>query len=216
MGVKKGYFRTRAVLLLLFMAVLFWGCSSGETQPEIQEENKGFDTEEEAVLSYLAGLRDNDFGRMEDTFLDKSRAADIASQYAYLCGVDRIPELASEGYVRLSESGAAKKFTRQLTGLIEETDFAGMEFLGFILPEFFTYTYSTDEYQDNLQRIAEENGGSKLRNQVAAGIYCEGNDRYSQPAAAREEYYHVQTGRIRRIRYAAGSGGGLSGRTENL
>ena len=76
MGVKKGYFRTRAVLLLLFMAVLFWGCSSGETQPEIQEENKGFDTEEEAVLSYLAGLRDNDFGRMEDTFLDKSRAAE--------------------------------------------------------------------------------------------------------------------------------------------
>lgn len=168
---KRRYFRIISVLLLLFMTAVLWGCSSREkesSKAKDRKENKGFDTEEEAVLSYLAGLRDNDFGRMEDTFLDKSRAVDIAGQYAYLCGFDLIPELASEGYVRLSESGDVKKFTRQLTGLIEETDFADMEFLGFILPEFFTYTYSTDEYQDNLQRIAEENGGSKLCNQVAA------------------------------------------------
>lgn len=129
---------------------------------------EGFATEEEAVLSYLAGLRDNDFGRMEDAFLDKSKAADISSQYVYLCGIDLIPELDSDGYVRLSESGDVEKFSEQLNGMIEATDFQDMEFLGFVPPYYFSDSYSTDVYQDNLKRIAKENGGSELCHQVAA------------------------------------------------
>lgn len=139
-----------------------------ETVNDQNGEGEGFDTKEEAVLSYLAGLRDNDFGRMEDAFLDKSRAVDIASQYVYLCGFDLIPELASEGYVRLNESGDAKKFSKQLADMIEATDFAGMEFLGFVPPFCLTNSYDTDEYQEHLQEAAEENGGSELCNQVAA------------------------------------------------
>lgn len=132
------------------------------------EWEKGFATEEEPVLSYLAGLRDNDFGRMEDSFLDKSKAVDISSQYVYLCGIDLIPGLDSDGYVRLSESKDVEKFSEQLNGMIEATDFQSMEFLGFVPPYYFSDSYSTDVYQDNLKRIAKENGGSELYNRVAA------------------------------------------------
>lgn len=142
------------------------------TEEAAAKENvgeQGFATSEEAVLSYLAGLRDNDFGRMEDCFFDKSGAVDIAAQYAYLCGIDLIPELVSEGYVKLSEDGDAKKFVGQLTETIEGTDIAGMTFLGFVS---FDLLFANDEstgaaYQRMLDMVAGNNGGTEVQSQVA-------------------------------------------------
>lgn len=133
-----------------------------------EEKEAGFATPEEAVLSYLAGLRDNDFGRMEDSFLEKSRAVDIANQYAHLCEIDLIPELVSEGYVKLDGEGEAEKFLEQLNGKIQETDFENMEFLGFVPVAYFSDSYVTEEYQTYLKGIARDNGGSELENLAAA------------------------------------------------
>lgn len=187
MNRKMKYFQ--AVPLILLMLISLSACSGKEeTQMETdvpmqqqeqvkgeepvvvkEEKEEGFATSQEAVLAYLAGLRDNDFGRMEDSFFDQSRAVDISNQYVHLCGIDLIPEIASDGYVKLSEDGEAEKFLKEeLNGKIEETDFAGMEFLGFIPAGYFTDSYSTKEYQDYLKNNAKDNGGSELENQVAA------------------------------------------------
>lgn len=135
-----------------------------------EEKEKGFATSEDAVLSYLAGLRDNDFGRMEDSFFDKSGAVDISNQCAHLCEIDLIPEIVSDGYIQLSEDKDAEKFLEQLTEKIESTDFKGMEFLGFVsLDELFNNDDSMAEvYQNMLDMTAENNGGSELKSQVAA------------------------------------------------
>ncbi len=184
------------VAISLLLIVGFYGCSGKEetqvetnapaeqqeetqtgTQPQAdtadiekpvtgEKEEEGFATSEEAVLSYLAGLRDNDFGRMEDCFFDKSRAADIINQYVYFCGIDQIPGIESEGYIKLDEDGDAEKFTEQLTGLIEAADFGSMEFLGFIPLDEYTDDSRIETYRDNLDGMAEDNGGSELKNQA--------------------------------------------------
>lgn len=137
--------------------------TSDDEEPVMVEdsEEQGFDTPEEAVLYYLAGLRDNDFGRMESTFKDGRGAGDIVYQYAYLCDIDT-------GAVQLRESEEAEAFLSQMTKQIEGTDFGSMEFLGFIPPYILTDTYGIEEYQDSLMAIAQSNDGSELQNQVAA------------------------------------------------
>lgn len=160
---RKRKYLQKALIIFLIITGLF-GCSGKDTS----QTEAGFATAEEAVLSYLAGLRDQDFGRMEDSFFDKSRAVDISTQYAYLCGIDQMSELASEGYVKLSEEGEAERFLEELKGKIEETDLGSMEFLGFVLPGDMMDSSTTEAYQDYLKRIAQTNGFSELENQVAA------------------------------------------------
>lgn len=144
---------------------------TGENIVEEEEKERGFATSEEAVLDYLAGLRDNDFGRMEDSFFVKSGAADIVNQYVYLCEIDLIPAIASESYVKLSEDGDVEKFLEQLTGQIEAVDFESMEFLGFFpMDDIFDSADSNrmETYQKMLDITAENNGGSELKSEVAA------------------------------------------------
>ncbi len=185
MGVKKRILVTNVMLALA--AAGLWGCGAKDTEPpetqsqeqvdppddgedviDSAEEGEGFATAQEAVLSYLAALRDNDFGCMEETFIDKSKMTAVSSQYAYLCGIDLIPELASEGYVRLSESGDAEEFLEVLTEKIEGTDFKNMEFLGFVPPHYLDDRCEMDAYQESLEINARKNGGSEMQNQVAA------------------------------------------------
>ncbi len=166
-----------------------------DIEEPVKEEEEGFATSEEAVLSYLAGLRDNDFGRMEDSFLDKSRAADIINQYVYFCGFDQIPGIESEGYIKLDEDGDAEKFTEQLTGLIEAADFGSMEFLGFIPLDEYTDDSSIETYRDNLDRMAEENGGSELKNQaVVIRINDEAYFFFLDTIKADDRWYILQLG----------------------
>lgn len=142
-----------------------------EPVAEKEKKERGFETSEEAVLDYLAGLRDNDFGRMEDSFLVKGSAADIVNQYVYLCEIDLIPEVAAGSYIDLREDGDAEAFLEQLTGQIEAADFENMEFLGFFpMDDIFDSADSNRmaAYQKMLDITAENNGGSELKSEVAA------------------------------------------------
>lgn len=135
---------------------------------------KGFETPEAAVTAYLAGLKDNDFDRMADTFGEGSGTENISRQYAILCGIDLIPEVSLGNSMVLNESEDVEKFLGQLTQLMKEADFSSLEFMGFVPQEKLTETYSSDTYQKNLLIIAQNNGGSELENLVAA-IKVNGN-----------------------------------------
>jgi hypothetical protein len=80
-----------------------------------QKQNQsGFDTPEEAVKAYLAGLRDNDLEQMADTFGDESEADNISRQYTILCGIDLIPEISSDKYLIIKESQDIQKLMNKL------------------------------------------------------------------------------------------------------
>lgn len=128
---------------------------------------KGFETPEAAVMAYLAGLRDDDFVRMVDTFGEGSGAGKIPFQYSLLCGIDMIAEANSGNIVRLNDSEEVEKFLEQLTQKIEAADFGSMEFIGFVPPEELIDTYSSDEHQEKLLAIAQRNGGSELESRMA-------------------------------------------------
>ena len=179
MNRKRKYFKTMAAAL--FMMSVLLGCSAEETA-QMQEEapstentiitadstEEGFATPEEAVIAYLTGLKNNDFGCMADTFGEGNGAEDISRQYAYLCGIDLIPEMADSSVVMISGSEEAEKLLNQIVQQMEAADFSSMEFLGFVCPDDLTDTYSTDTYQENLSVIAQNYGGSDFANRVAA------------------------------------------------
>lgn len=152
----------------------------GEVNPETDSgaesegAESGFATPEEAVLDYLAGMRDNDYSRMEASFWGNGSAKDISCQYGYLCGIDLIPEIAENSTVIFSEKEDAAKLLAQITQRMKEADFGSMEFMGFVLPDDLSDTYSTDSYQGNLSAIAQNYGASELANRVAA-IAVNGN-----------------------------------------
>lgn len=127
----------------------------------------GFGTPKEAVLAYLAGLRDGDFWGMEGTFWEGEGGEDISRQYAVLCGLDLIPEIAGDGYVLFDGSKEAQEFLGKIGQQIENADFEGMEWIGFIPPEKLWDNYSSQAYQKSLSVLAENSGASKLENQVA-------------------------------------------------
>ncbi len=133
-----------------------------------QRRNEEIYEPEEAVLSYLAGLKENNFGHMLNTFGEGNGAGDIPLQYAYLCGITKMPEIAIGQFIPISGSEDAEKLLEQITLKIEETDFGGLEFLGFLSPETFTGGSLPDTYQQQLSAIAKANGGSELRNILAA------------------------------------------------
>ena len=123
MNRKRKYFKTMAAAL--FMMSVLLGCSAEETA-QMQEEapstentiitadstEEGFATPEEAVIAYLTGLKNNDFGCMADTFGEGNGAEDISRQYAYLCGIDLIPEMADSSVVMISGSEEALQFQK--------------------------------------------------------------------------------------------------------
>lgn len=195
MSRKRNYIKIAAAILLIAVGLL--GCSTKDAQPQSEQQDEqqdmaqlqadeagtestemtadnalssaeeGFATPEEAVLNYLAGLRDSDFYRMAATFGEGSAAKNIPYQYALLCGIDQIPEIADSSVVILDEREDAEKMLEELTWRIEETDFGNMEFLGFVPPEELTDTYNSEAYQNGLPLIAQNNGGSELANLVA-------------------------------------------------
>lgn len=91
---------------------------------------------------------------------------DISRQYAVLCRLDLIPEIVGDGYVLFDGSKEAQEFLGKIGQQIENADFEGMEWIGFIPPEKLWDNYSSQAYQKSLSVLAE-NSGSKLENQVA-------------------------------------------------
>ncbi len=179
MNRKRKCFKTVAAALVTISVLL--GCSAEEMTQMPEEasstENtiipadsteEGFATPEEAVIAYLTGLKNNNFGCMADTFGEGNGAEDISRQYAYLCGIDLIPEMADSSVVMISGSEEAEKLLNQIVQQMEAVDFSSMEFLGFVYPDDLTDTYSTDTYQENLSVIAQNYGGSDFANRVAA------------------------------------------------
>ncbi len=128
---------------------------------------EGFATPEDAVLTYLAALRNHDTGLMEDTFGEEPGAQDISRQFAYLCGLDQIPQLAGGGTVSLKDDQEIHRLLGELTRRVEETDLGTMEFLGFVEPELLVEMYSTEPYQKSLSDMARKFGGSRMDNRVA-------------------------------------------------
>ena len=134
---------------------------------EKPQNQSGFDTPEEAVKAYLAGLRDNDLEQMADTFWDESEADNISRQYAILCGIDLIPEISSDKYLIIKESQDIQKLMNKLEQQIKTTDFSDMELRGFIPLEKLTDIYRSDPYQKNLAALAKKNGGNQLDTRMA-------------------------------------------------
>lgn len=134
---------------------------------EKPQNQSGFDTPEEAVKAYLAGLRDNDLEQMADTFWDESEADNISRQYAILCGIDLIPEISSDKYLIIKESQDIQKFMNKLEQQIKTTDFSDMELRGFIPLEKLTDIYRSKPYQKNLAALAKKNGGNQLDTRMA-------------------------------------------------
>ena len=134
---------------------------------EKPQNQPGFDTPEEAVKAYLAGLRDNDLEQMADTFWDESEADNISRQYAILCGIDLIPEISSDKYLIIKESQDIQKFMNKLEQQIKTTDFSDMELRGFIPLEKLTDIYRSEPYQKNLAALAKKNGGNQLDTRMA-------------------------------------------------
>ena len=134
---------------------------------EKPQNQSGFDTPEEAVKAYLAGLRDNDLEQMADTFWDESEADNISRQYAILCGIDLIPEISSDKYLIIKESQDIQKFMNKLEQQIKTTDFSDMELRGFIPLEKLTDIYRSEPYQKNLAALAKKNGGNQLDTRMA-------------------------------------------------
>ena len=134
---------------------------------EKPQNQSGFDTPEEAVKAYLAGLRDNDLEQMADTFWDESEADNISRQYAILCGIDLIPEISSDKYLIIKESQDIQKLMNKLEQQIKTTDFSDMELRGFIPLEKLTDIYRSEPYQKNLAALAKKNGGNQLDTRMA-------------------------------------------------
>lgn len=127
----------------------------------------GFETPEEAVMTYLAGLRDNDFGRMAGTFGAGNGAENISRQYTYLCGIDQIPEIESDNNVIFEETDEVEKFLGELKQKMEAADFSSLDFMGFIAPEELSDSY-VEVYRKGVPVIAQKSGGSELECRVAA------------------------------------------------
>lgn len=147
------------ITVILLTIVVLWGCQG----PEL-----GFATPEDAVLSYLAGMRDNDFDRMAASFGGGKCAEFISIQYAYLCNIDLIPEIEIDSAVILDESDAAEQLIGQITDRIEEANFENMEFLGFVSFDDFDDTDSATTYRDNSPSVADDYGGSEVANRIVA------------------------------------------------
>lgn len=185
-----------AVAVMLFMIFGLVGCSGGkdisedkmsrESSNQSNEDTKGdsaaelndfelgFATPEDAVLSYLAAMRDSDYSSMEASFGGNCIVKHFSWQYAYLCGMDLIPEIAASSTVILDEREAAVELFEQITQRMEEADFGSMEFMGFVFPGDLSDSYSSEAYQDNLMIIAQNHGFSEYTNRVAA-IEVNGN-----------------------------------------
>lgn len=128
---------------------------------------EGFATPEEAVLDYLAGLRDSDFSRMAATFGGDNGAKDICYQYAVFCGIEQIPEVGHNNVVMLNESAEVEKLLGELTQQVETADFRNLEFMGFVPTEALIDDYNSETYQKMLMLIAQNFGGSELENRMA-------------------------------------------------
>ncbi len=127
---------------------------------------KGGTTPQEVVLSYLAGLRDQDLERMEAAFLDEGDLGGITRQYAVLCGIDQIPELASGGPVSLRESGSAERLFKQLEQQIQATDLGSIRYMGLLPVEKYLDAHRLDIYQTLCAASAKNDGGDSLVSQV--------------------------------------------------
>lgn len=138
------------------------------TDSGISSVREGFATPEEAVLDYLAGLRDSDFYRMAATFGEGDGAKDIYYQYAVFCGIDQIPEVGHNNVVLLNEGAEVEKLLGELTQQVEAADFSNMEFMGFVPTEALIDAYNSEAYQKKLMLIAQNYGGSELENRIAA------------------------------------------------
>ncbi len=217
MNWKRKTIGTAAVMLFIIFG--FLGCSgrkaasadetSGDSSEQFTENAEadsavglesaepGFVTPEDAVLDYLAGMRDNDFDRMALSFGGGRCAESIACQYAYLCGIDLIPGIEIDNTVLLKESGDAERLLEQIAQRMEETDFSSMEFLGFVLPDDLSDTYSTDTYQENLSVLAENYGVNELANRVAA-VKVNGNEYmlFFDLIKKNDRWYNLQMGGI--------------------
>ena len=140
-----------------------------ESEGAISQRETGFETPEEAVLGYLAGLRDSDFQGVRDTFLDKGEVKRIYGKYKMLCGIDRIP---SDGLGGKVENGSqeAGKFLEQVRQHMEEADFDGLEFMGFVPVTELTgrEDVDTESYRQYLETVGESEGGMELDSRAAA------------------------------------------------
>ncbi len=124
-------------------------------------------TPQEAVLSYLAGLRDQDLERMEAAFLDEEDLDGITRQYAVLCGIDQIPELASGGPVSIKERKEAEHLFMQLEQRIQDTDLGSIQYRGLLPMEKYLDPSRLETYQELCAAAAQSDGGDRLESQVA-------------------------------------------------
>ena len=136
--------------------------------PEESEGRTGFESPEEAVLGYLAGLRDSDFGQVKDAFWDKNEVKRIYGQYKVLCGIDRIPVKAFGGQME-NGSQEAGEFLEQVKRHMEEADFDGLEFMGFVpvMDLAGNKNMDTESYQQYLETVEDSEGGIELESRAA-------------------------------------------------
>lgn len=143
------------------------GGESGAVSDAAGPQEKGGTTPQEVVLSYLAGLQDQDLERMEAAFLEEGDLGGIIRQYAILCGIDQIPELASGRPVSIKESKEAEHLFMQLEQRVQDTDLGSIQYRGLLPIEKYLDPSRLETYQKLCAAAAQSDGGDRLESQVA-------------------------------------------------